>query len=129
VLLSWMDRAGIVALHGPMVATALRQGAEGYDRQLLLNLLQGKQAVRFPINGTKVLRSGRAEGRLIGGCLSVVVATLGATNEIDTHDSILVLEDQDEKPYRIDRMITQLKQAGKFKDVRGVVFGEMLNCI
>src|SRR5213596_80568 len=46
MLLSWMDRAGIVAFHGPMVATALRRGTEGYDRQLLLNLLQGKQAVR-----------------------------------------------------------------------------------
>src|SRR2546425_5068526 len=129
LLLNWVERAGVVAFHGPMVATAIRQGSEGYDRQLLLDLLQGKQAVRFPTQTTKVLRTGRAEGRLIGGCLSVVVATLGTRNEIETRDSILVLEDQDEKPYRIDRMITHLKQAGKFEDVRGVVFGEMLNCI
>jgi muramoyltetrapeptide carboxypeptidase len=47
---------------------------------------------------------------------------------MDTADSILVLEDQDTKPYQIDRMLTQLKQAGKLEDVRGVVFGEMLNC-
>jgi len=129
LLLNWVERAGVVAFHGPMVATAIRQGTEGYDRALLLDLLQGKQAVKFPTGSTKVLRDGRGEGRLIGGCLSVVVATLGTPNEIDTGESILILEDQDEKPYRIDRMITHLKQAGKFAGVRGVVFGEMLHCI
>lgn len=129
MLLNWVVRAGVVSFHGPMVATAIRQGTVGYDRQLLVNLLQGKQAVRFPVDHTKVLRHGRAEGRLIGGCLSVVVAAIGTKNEIDTRDSILILEDQDEKPYRIDRMITQLRQAGKFEEVRGVIFGEMLNCL
>jgi len=129
LLLNWVERAGVVAFHGPMVATAIRQGTEGYDRALLLDLLQGKHAVKFPTGSTKVLRSGSGEGRLIGGCLSVVVATLGTPNEIDTGESILILEDQDEKPYRIDRMITHLKQAGKFEGVRGVVFGEMLHCI
>jgi muramoyltetrapeptide carboxypeptidase len=57
-----------------------------------------------------------------------VVAALGTRHEIDTKDSILVLEDVDAKPYQIDRMILQLKQSGKFDDVKGVVFGEMLNC-
>jgi muramoyltetrapeptide carboxypeptidase len=59
----------------------------------------------------------------------LVVSTLGTHHEIDTTDSILVLEDIDAKPYQIDRMITHLKQAGKFEGVRGVVFGEMLNCM
>src|SRR5205085_10618098 len=113
LLLNWAERAGVVAFHGPMVATSIRQGTEGYERQLLLDMLQGKQAVTFPTAGTKVLRGGRAEGRLIGGCLSMVVATLGTRHEIDTHDSIFVLEDADTKPYQIDRMITHLKQAGK----------------
>jgi muramoyltetrapeptide carboxypeptidase len=129
LLLNWVERAGVVSFHGPMVATSIRQGTEGYDRKLLLDLLQDRQAVRFPTAGTTVLRPGRAEGRLIGGCLSLVVATLGTKNEIDTTDSILVLEDIDAKPYQIDRMIVHLKQAGKFEGVRGVVFGEMLNCM
>ena len=128
-LLNWSEGAGLVSFHGPMVATAIRQGTEGYDRQLLLDLLQGKQAVKFPTAATTALRRGRAEGRLIGGCLSIVVATLGTRHEIDTRDSIFVLEDLDTKPYQIDRMITHLKQAGKFDEVRGVVFGEMMNCI
>ena len=128
-LLNWIERAGVVSFHGPMVATTIREGTAGYHRKVLLDLLQGKQAVRFPTEGTSILRRGMADGRLIGGCLSIVVATLGTTHEIDTRDAILVLEDQDTKPYQVDRMITHLKQAGKFESVRGVVFGEMLNCM
>jgi len=127
-LLSFLDRSGLVSFHGPMVATAIRQGEAGYNVRLLLDLLKG-EAVRFPTAGTSVLRTGSAEGRLIGGCLSLVVATLGTPYEMDTTDSILVLEDLDTKPYQIDRMLTQLKQAGKLDNVRGVVFGEMLNCM
>jgi muramoyltetrapeptide carboxypeptidase len=128
-LLNWMERSGVVSFHGPMVATSIREGVAGYDRSLLLDLLQGRKAVRFPTAGTNVLRPGLGEGRLIGGCLSIVVATLGTKHEIDTRDAILILEDIDTKPYQIDRMITQLRQAGKFDAVRGVVFGEMLNCV
>ena len=126
-LLTFWDRSGLVGFHGPMVATAIRQGADAYELRLLLDLLRG-EAVRFPLAGTTVLRSGNAEGRLTGGCLSLVVATLGTAYEIDTTDSILVLEDLDTKPYQIDRMLTQLKHAGKLKGIQGMVFGEMLNC-
>jgi len=129
LLLNWIERAGVVSFHGPMVATSIRQGTDGYDRRLLLDLLKEKQIVRFPTGGTTMLRTGDAEGRLIGGCLSLVVSTLGTKHEIDTDDSILLIEDVDAKPYQIDRMMTHLKQAGKFEGVRGVVFGEMLNCL
>ena len=128
LLLNFMERCGVVSFHGPMVATAIRDGSSGYDRSVLIDMLQGKRAVRFPTEGTIILRPGLEEGRLVGGCLSLVVATLGTRHEIDTQDAILVLEDLDTKPYQIDRMITHLKQAGKFEAVRGVVFGEMLNC-
>jgi muramoyltetrapeptide carboxypeptidase len=129
LLLNWIERAGVVSFHGPMVATTIREGTAGYDRTTLLDLLAGKKAVKFPTTGTTILRSGRAEGRLIGGCLSMVVATLGTKHEINTQDSILVLEDEGTKPYQIDRMITHLQQSGKFEGVRGVVLGQMLNCI
>ena len=128
MLLNWIERSGVAAFHGPMVATAIREGAYGYDRAILLDMLQGKKAVRFPTEGTSVLRTGSGDGRLIGGCLSLVVATLGTKHEMNTQDAILVLEDMDTKPYQIDRMITHLKHAGKLEAVRGVIFGEMLNC-
>ena len=129
ILLNWIERAGVVSFHGPMVATAIREGTAGYDRAILLDLLKDKKAVSFPVEGTNILRSGFGEGRLIGGCLSLVVATLGTKHEVNTEDTILVLEDADEKPYQIDRMITHLKQAVKFDGVRGVVFSEMMGCM
>jgi muramoyltetrapeptide carboxypeptidase len=129
ILLGAMQRARVVAFHGPMVATTIRQGSAGYDRTVLLDMLQHRRTVRFPLTNTRVLHHGEAEGRLTGGCLSLVVAAIGTPAEADTTDSIFVLEDIDAKPYQIDRMITQLKQAGKFEGVRGLVFGEMLQCM
>jgi muramoyltetrapeptide carboxypeptidase len=128
MLLTLLDRSGLVGFHGPMVATSLRQGEAGYIRTLLLDVLSGK-LVRFPLEGTRTLQAGSGEGRLTGGCLTLVVATLGTNYEIDTSDSILVLEDQDTKPYQVDRMLMQLKHAGKLTEVRGIVIGEMLNCV
>jgi muramoyltetrapeptide carboxypeptidase len=128
MLLSFLNRYGLVGFHGPMVATSMRLGEQGYDRSILVRMLKGDPNIQFPVDHTSVLRSGEAEGRLAGGCLSLVVATLGTSFEIDTDDTILILEDLGEKPYQIDRMLTQLKQAGKLEKVRAIVFGEMLDC-
>jgi muramoyltetrapeptide carboxypeptidase len=128
MILGFLDSNGIVGFHGPMVATSMRLGEAGYDCGILTRMLQGDPNIAFPIEHTTVLRSGEATGRLAGGCLSLVVSTIGTSYEIDTVDTILVLEDLGEKPYQIDRMLTQLKHAGKFDKVRGIVFGEMLNC-
>ena len=84
----------------------------------------GEPAVGFPT----VLRGGVAEGPLLGGCLSVLVATLGTPFALDPRGAILFLEDTSEKPYRIDRMLTQLRQAGLLERLAGVVFGEMPGC-
>ncbi len=71
----------------------------------------------------KILNPGEAKGVLIGGCLSLLTSTLGTPWEFDTRGSILFLEDTHESSYRVDRMLTQLEQAGKLKSVRGIVFG------
>jgi muramoyltetrapeptide carboxypeptidase len=128
MLLSHWERSGIVSFHGPMVATTIQQGASAYDVNVMMDLLQGNSNVRFPLHHTTILRKGSAEGRLAGGCLAQVVATVGTSYEVDTSDAIFVLEDVNEKPFQIDRMLTHLKQAGKFETVRGMVFGEMLHC-
>jgi muramoyltetrapeptide carboxypeptidase len=72
--------------------------------------------------------NGSAQGILYGGCLSILVASLGTPYEIRTEGTILFLEDVAAKPYQIDRMLMQLKLAGKLKGVRGIVFGEMRDC-
>ena len=69
-----------------------------------------------------------ADGMLYGGCLSLLCASLGTPYEVETRDTVLFLEDLAEPAFRIDRMLMQLKLAGKFEGVRGVIFGEMLNC-
>src|SRR5207245_11002437 len=79
--------------------------------------------------GVKPLLQGSAEGVLYGGCLSMLVASLGTPYEIHTEGTILFLEDVATKPFQIDRMLMHLQLAGKLDGVRGIIFGEMLDCI
>jgi muramoyltetrapeptide carboxypeptidase len=71
---------------------------------------------------------GTAEGVLYGGCLSLLVESLGTAYEIRTDGTVLFLEDVNAKPYQVDRMLMHLKLAGKLDGVRGLIFGEMLDC-
>jgi muramoyltetrapeptide carboxypeptidase len=76
----------------------------------------------------ETLVAGEARGTITGGCLSVVVTSLGTPWEIETEGKILFLEDVNERPYRIDRMLRHLLLAGKFRGVRAIVFGKMRGC-
>ena len=120
------DRTGLVGFHGPMVAKDIADGT--FDLSSWKNALEGTESWIVPAAGVEVLRAGSASGRLYGGCLSMLVASLGTPFEIQTDGSILFIEDIAEKPYRIDRMLMQLRLAGKLDGVRGFVFGEMLDC-
>jgi muramoyltetrapeptide carboxypeptidase len=121
------DRTGLVTFHGPMVAKDIADGT--FDPSSWKNALEGSANWSIPSEGVEVLRMGKAEGRLYGGCLSMLVASLGTPFEIQTDEKILFIEDIAEKPYRIDRMLMQLRLAGKLEKVRGFVFGEMLDCL
>ena len=120
------DRTGLVGFHGPMVAKDIADGT--FDLSSWQNALQGADTWSVQATGVEVLRSGKASGCLFGGCLSMLVASLGTPFEIQTKESILFIEDIAEKPFRIDRMLMQLRLAGKLDGVRGFVFGEMLDC-
>jgi len=74
------------------------------------------------------LRPGSASGTLYGGCLSILVSLLGTPWEPSTEGKLLFLEDLAAKPYQIDRMLWQLRHAGKLEKIRGIIFGEMLEC-
>ncbi len=121
------DRAGLVTFHGPMVAKDIAGGT--WETSSWNHALGGSSSWSIPTGGVEPLRPGRARGRLYGGCLSLLVASLGTPFEIETEETILFLEDVGEKPYQIDRMLMQLLLAGKFEAVRGVIFGEMLDCV
>jgi muramoyltetrapeptide carboxypeptidase len=121
------DRTGLITFHGPMVAKDI--AGETLDLPSWNDSLQGAANWNVPTVGVEVLRAGKAEGRLYGGCLSMLVASLGTPFEIQTEGTILFIEDVAEKPFRIDRMLMQLRLAGKLEQVRGFVFGEMLDCM
>jgi muramoyltetrapeptide carboxypeptidase len=126
-------RFGWVTFHGPMASKDLAGGEEHYDRETLIKALTGASPIgEIKSNKTEMLHRGAGErvtGRLLGGCLSLITAMMGAPDELDTRGSILFLEDTATRPYAIDRMLQQLKLAGKFDEVRGVVFGEMIDCV
>ncbi|HSK44088.1 MAG TPA: LD-carboxypeptidase [Candidatus Binatia bacterium] len=120
------DRTGLIGFHGPMVAKDIADGT--FDGASWESALQGAANWSVPTSGVEVLRTGKAAGRLYGGCLSMLVASLGTPFEVQTDGAILFIEDIAEKPFRIDRMLMQLRLAGKLEGVRGFVFGEMLDC-
>jgi muramoyltetrapeptide carboxypeptidase len=122
-----MRGAGVVGFHGPMVAQQIARGA--YDRAGLLAVLGSTEPRgRLEAERAEMLHGGAAEGRLAGGCLSLIAALAGTPFLPSFQGSILFLEDSQTKPYQIDRMLTQLRLAGLLDGVRGIVFGEMPDC-
>lgn len=129
-LLTYMcDAAGLVTFHAPMVAKdfACQDGVD--DASWIAALGSSVPRKLQSESGLSGLSDGNAEGVLYGGCLSILVASLGTPFEIHTEKTILFLEDIATKPYQIDRMLMQLKLAGKLDGVRGIVFGQMPECI
>lgn len=127
VLTAIHDRTGLIGFHGPMVAKDIADGT--FDQLSWNNSLTGISEWDVTANGVEVLRPGTARGKLYGGCLSMLVASLGTPFEVEAAGTILFIEDIGEKPFRIDRMLMQLRIAGKLDEVRGFVFGEMLDCL
>jgi len=125
-----VGQLGLTSLHGPMVARELADGEAAYDRQSLLQGLTGEGGLWASGPGLQPLRDGSAEGVLRGGCLSLLAAAAGTPWALRTVDepTILFLEDVDEPPYRVDRMLRQLRLSGALVGVRGVVLGEMRGC-
>jgi len=129
LLTRFADSANFVTFHGPMVAKDFSD-ADGVDLASWQSAAVSG-AAEWEIgtdSGAKPLVAGEADGILYGGCLSILVAALGTPYDIRTAGTILFVEDIAAKPYQIDRMLMQLKLAGKLKDVRGIIFGEMLDC-
>ena len=122
------DRTGLVTFHGPMVTKDFASTA-GVELSSFNNAMGAVGSWEIPTGDVEVLNPGRAEGRLYGGCLSMLAASLGTPFEVSTEGTILFMEDVAAKPYQIDRMLMQLRLAGKFDQVRGMIFGEMLDCV
>jgi muramoyltetrapeptide carboxypeptidase len=128
LLLFFRQKLGWVTFQGPMLTKDFAEGEAGYDRAVFERVLSDSASGSTIESDASILRQGTTEGRLLGGCLSLLVATLGTPDEMDARGAILLLEDIDEPSYRIDRMLFHLRRAGKFRGVKALVFGEMVGC-
>ena len=123
-----LDQIGLPAFHGPMLSADFAR-EDGVHLPSLQAALKGQTYSVCAPEGLRTLHPGRARGTLYGGCLSILVALLGTPWEPQTEGKLLFLEDVSTKPYQIDRMLWQLQEAGKLDKVRGIIFGEMLDCV
>jgi muramoyltetrapeptide carboxypeptidase len=132
IQLHLLDQLGLPAFHGPMVAADFYLD-DGVHLLSLQSALAGKPYALGSDEGLRILKHGKAQskiaGVLYGGCLSILVSLLGTPYEPHTEGKLLFLEDTGVKPYQIDRMLWQLREARKLDGVRGVIFGEMLDCV
>lgn len=126
---TWLlDQTGLPAFHGPMVAADFyRKG--GVHEASFEAALSGGLVEAGASEGLRILKPGRAQGVVYGGCLSILAASLGTRFAPQTEGKLLFLEDVGAKPYQIDRMLRQMVLAGKFDGVTGFIFGEMLECV
>ncbi|MBI3351231.1 MAG: LD-carboxypeptidase [Nitrospirae bacterium] len=127
-LLLHLSNFEIPVFHGPMVSHFSRTQNPLSDHFFLRMLTSRDPIGKFFHPTMKSLKEGTGEGALTGGCLSLLCSSIGTPYEIDTEGKILFIEEVNEPPYRIDRMLTHLKMAGKFQKVKGILFGTLLNC-
>jgi muramoyltetrapeptide carboxypeptidase len=129
-ILSWLTcRCGITALHGPMIEGRLAKGPDAFDVDSMLAFMQDGAGRVLAPDGLAVIRGGEAAGPLFGGTLTQLTASLGTPYSFDPPAGcVLFLEDVNERPYRLDRMLTQLRLGGILARARALVFGEMRGC-
>lgn len=124
-------KCNMVTFHGP-VGYDLAGEFNEFSKSFFLKALTSDEPMGelFNPEGRDIscLHSGKTSGEIIGGNLSLIAATIGTEYEIDTKGKLLLIEDIGEEPYRVDRMLTQLRMAGKFHDCNGIIIGDWNNC-
>ena len=132
VSLAIWQATGLVTFSGPMVAVEMGRGIDPFTEKSLWTCLTSSHPAGLLANPdgapTRVIQPGRAEGRLLGGCLSLINVLLGTRYSPDFDGAILIIEDIDEEPYRIDRYLAQLKLTGIFDQIAGIVLGQFIDC-
>jgi muramoyltetrapeptide carboxypeptidase len=128
----FIEKCSLITFHTPMASTEFYKGVDDYTINYFRKNIFSDEPLGIIENPSdqemKILVNGEATGKLVGGNLSVIASTMGTTYELNTKGKILFLEDVDESPYKIDRMLLQLKQCGKFQDAAGIILGAWTNC-
>lgn len=131
--IAFLEKCGLVTFHGPMAAANWAgKPLDEFSLQSMYKALMRAEPVgdlnNPPEYPKKMVNPGVAEGQLVGGNLMLIASSLGTPWEIDTKGRILFIEEVGERTYCVDRMLTQLRLAGKFEDCAGVVFGDFADC-
>ncbi|WP_297713864.1 LD-carboxypeptidase [Clostridium sp.] len=127
------QKSKLITYHGPMISTELIKGLDEYSADYYQKFIFGYEKVEELVNpeedNLEIINTGIATGQLVGGNLSLICSSLGTKYEINTKNKILFLEEVEEVPYKVDRMLTHLKQSGKLKEANGIILGAFTNCI
>jgi muramoyltetrapeptide carboxypeptidase len=126
---TWFNDHGLQTFHGPMVSKDFKN-ANGVDMASWREVLAGGRyslKVESGADGVTIFE-GEAQGPLYGGCLSMLAESIGTPYDFHAEGCILFMEDISVWPYQVDRMLMQLKMAGKLDGVRGIIFGDMASC-
>ncbi|MBZ0198901.1 MAG: LD-carboxypeptidase [Ignavibacteriaceae bacterium] len=127
-------KTGLVTFHGPVGISTFNDFSVKYFNDVLMsesknttlyNAAEDKEKGEFDVHP---IVTGKGRGRLVGGNLSIVVSMIGTDYDVDYKDKIIFLEEIGEEPYRIDRMLTQMIESGKFENASGVMLGVFHNC-
>ncbi|TAL71094.1 MAG: LD-carboxypeptidase [Bacteroidetes bacterium] len=123
---SILGRSSLATFHGAIGSTYFQQYSVDITKKLIF--ANGKFVpIKITFPSVQQLTSGVAEGRLVGGNLTMLISTLGTPYEIDTKEKILLIEEVQEEPYKIDKMLSHLWLANKLQDAAGIVIGNMQN--
>lgn len=121
------QNAGLITYHGPMAASNFYYGLDSFSHKSFFDTVMKNKKVGRLLNpeyiSMKTLVPGVAKGRIVGGNLTMLSATLGTPYEVDTKGKIFFIEEAGSRVFEIDRMLTQLRLAGKFDDAEGIIFG------
>jgi muramoyltetrapeptide carboxypeptidase len=127
-------KTGLVGFHGPVGISTFNEYSVNLFRDVMMSpkketvLLNAEETNTAPEYQREFVRSGTAEGILGGGNLSIVVSLIGTPYDVDSKDKIFFIEEVSEEPYRVDRMLTQMIQAGKFDNAAGIALGVFSKC-
>ena len=131
--LAILKKANVLTFSGPMVAVEMGKRIDSFTEKHFWSMLSGEEACGNFVHpkGTEftVLQSGKVEGQLVGGCLSLICSLIGTDYLPDFDGRILILEEVGEEPYRIDRFLNQLKAVGILQQVSGIIFAQFLDCV
>jgi len=131
IILNYLTiQCGVVSFHGPMLADTFGHGGSRYDRASFLNALSRTEPMgELSPPGLEVMHGGTAQGVLLGGTVTQLLATMGTKFAFDPPEGyVLFFEEVGERPYRLDRMVTQLRQSGLLLRASAIVIGELNGC-